>query len=164
MDFMCLTMIDPATSWFEIVELPNKDISYIRDRDKEVIKEVIIDESLACIARLFNKSWLSRYPRAVSIVYDNGSEFKLFFENLCESFSLKHKPTTIKNPQANAILERIHQVVTNMMRTSSLDMQETCTPDMIDDFIANVGWAIHSTHHTVFGSTPGAAIFNQDIK
>jgi hypothetical protein len=22
-DFMCLTMIDPATSWFEIVELPN---------------------------------------------------------------------------------------------------------------------------------------------
>ena len=21
-DFMCLTMIDPATSWFEIVELP----------------------------------------------------------------------------------------------------------------------------------------------
>jgi hypothetical protein len=21
-DFMCLTMIDPATSWFEVVELP----------------------------------------------------------------------------------------------------------------------------------------------
>ena len=163
MDFMCLTMIDPATSWFEIVELPNKDITYIRDKDKEEIKEVIIDKSSACIARLFNKSWLSRYPRAVSIVYDNGSEFKLFFENLHESFQLKHKPTTIKNPQANAILERIHQVVTNMMRTSSLDMQETCTPDMIDDFIANVGWAIRSTHHTVLGSTPGAAIFNRDM-
>ena len=28
LDFMCLTMIDPATSWFEIVELPNKDITY----------------------------------------------------------------------------------------------------------------------------------------
>ena len=78
-------------------------------------------------------------------------------------FSLKHKPTTIKNPQANAILERIHQVMTNMMRTSNLDMQETCTPDMIDDFIANVGWAIRSTRHTVLGSTPGAAIFNQDM-
>ncbi|MCP4748121.1 MAG: hypothetical protein GY874_18600, partial [Desulfobacteraceae bacterium] len=23
LDFMCLTMIDPATAWFEIVELPN---------------------------------------------------------------------------------------------------------------------------------------------
>ena len=100
---------------------------------------------------------------AVSILYDNRSKFKLFFENLCESFQLKHKPTTIKNPQANAILERIHQVVTNMMRTSSLDMQETCTPNMIDDFIVNVGWAICSTHHTALGSTPGAAIFNQDM-
>ena len=26
LDFMCLTMIDPATSWFEIVELPVEDI------------------------------------------------------------------------------------------------------------------------------------------
>ena len=44
MDFMCLTIIDPATSWFEIMELPNKDITYIRDTDKEEVKEVIIDK------------------------------------------------------------------------------------------------------------------------
>ena len=25
-DFMCLTMIDPATSWFEIVELPTVNL------------------------------------------------------------------------------------------------------------------------------------------
>ena len=68
MDFMCLTIIDPATSWFEIVELPNTELTY-----------------------------------------------------------------------------------------------DTCTPDMIDKFIANVGWAIRSTHHTVLGSSPGAAIFGQDI-
>ncbi len=29
-DFMCVTMIDPATSWFEIVELP---VSQLRERD-----------------------------------------------------------------------------------------------------------------------------------
>ena len=28
-DFMCLTMLDPVTSWFEILELPNKTIKYI---------------------------------------------------------------------------------------------------------------------------------------
>ena len=50
-----------------------------------------------------------------------------------------------------------------MMQTSSLDMQETCTPDMIDNFIANIGWEICSTYHTVRGSMPGAAIFNQDM-
>ena len=26
-DFMCITMIDPATSWFEIVELPVSQLS-----------------------------------------------------------------------------------------------------------------------------------------
>ena len=95
--------------------------------------------------------------------YDNGSTFKLFFEILYESFQLKHEPTTIMNPLANAILERVHQVVTNMMQTFSLDMQEIFIPNMIDNFIVNVGWEICSTHHTLLGSTPGAAIFNRDM-
>ena len=30
MNFMCLIVIDPATSWFEIVKLPNKDITYVQ--------------------------------------------------------------------------------------------------------------------------------------
>ena len=29
-DFMCVTMIDPATSWFEIVEVP---VSQLHERD-----------------------------------------------------------------------------------------------------------------------------------
>ena len=31
-DFMCLTMIDPATSWFEIVELPVVEASKNKKR------------------------------------------------------------------------------------------------------------------------------------
>ena len=161
LDFMCLTMIDPATGWFEIVELPIAEVSYVR-KGEEVV-EVIIDKSSKCIARLFNKTWLSRYPKAMSIIYDNGSEFKLYFEQLCDSYSLKRKPTTVKNPQANAILERMHAVLSDMIRTSELDMQETCTPEMIDDVITNVGWAIRSTYHTVLGTSPGAAIFGRDM-
>ena len=77
LDFMCLTMIDPATSWFEIVELPNSDITY--KKNGEEITKVIIDKTSTCIARLFNKHWLSHYPRAKSVIYDNGSDFRLFF-------------------------------------------------------------------------------------
>ena len=29
MDFMCLTMINPATSWLEIVELPTRGVTYV---------------------------------------------------------------------------------------------------------------------------------------
>ena len=59
--FMCLTISDPTTSWFKIVELPNKDITYLWDKDKEEITEVIIDKSSACLARLFDKLWLCCY-------------------------------------------------------------------------------------------------------
>ena len=86
MDFMCLIIIDPATLWFEIVKLPNEDMTYVRDKNKEEPTEVMIDTSSACVARLFNKSWLCCHPRAVSVVYDIGSKFTLFFEHLCASF------------------------------------------------------------------------------
>ena len=161
LDFMCLTMIDPATGWFEIMELPNAECTYVR-KGQEII-EVIIDKSSATVSHLFNKSWLSCYPRSKNIIYDNGSEFKLHFEALCDSYGLKRKPTTIKNPQANAILERIHAVIADMMRTSGLDMSETCTPEMIDEFLTNVGLAIRSTYHTVLKTTPDAAVFGRDM-
>ena len=56
LNFMCLTIIDPATSWFEIAELPRSDVEYTRE-DKEVI--AVVDKSSTCIARLFNKHWLA---------------------------------------------------------------------------------------------------------
>ena len=121
--FMRLTMIDPVTGWSEIVQLHNRDVTHVRKGDREEITKVIINKTSECVELLFNKSWLSCYPRAYSIIYNNGREFKLFFESLCELYSLKRKPTTIQNPQSNAILDRVYQVVTNMMRTSSLDMQ-----------------------------------------
>ena len=62
LDFMCLTMIDPATGWFEIIELPNTDVTYVKQGEE--ITKVIIDKSSAIVSRLFNKCWLSCYPRA----------------------------------------------------------------------------------------------------
>jgi hypothetical protein len=51
MDFMCLAIIDPSTSWFGIVELPNKGITSIWAKE---VTEVIIDKSSACIAHSLN--------------------------------------------------------------------------------------------------------------
>ena len=84
LDCVCLIMIDPATSWFEIIELPTTEVQVVR-KGKEMVK-IFIDKSLVCIARLFNKSWLSCYSRANNIVYDNGSKFILFYKQLCEHF------------------------------------------------------------------------------
>ena len=96
-------------------------------------------------------------------MYDNGSEFKLHFQSFCEDYGIKCKPTTIKNPTANAVLERMHGVVGNMMQTRQLDGQKTLTDDDIDEFIVNAARAVHSTYHTVLGSSPGSDIFGRDM-
>ncbi len=123
-DFMALTMIDPASSWFEVVELPTIMRLMTRkvNSKERTIEEQIFDKSSDQISRLVNKIWLCRYPRCQYLIYDNGLEFKLHFETLCNSYSIKRKPTTIKNPQANAVCERVHQVLGTMMCTSELDM------------------------------------------
>lgn len=95
-----MTFVDPATGWFEITEIPDK-IS-------------------AIISQIFNSTWLARYPRPRNVIFDNGNEFKKDFLPLLRDFSIKPIPTTIKNPQANAILERVHQVLGDMLCTKNL--------------------------------------------
>ena len=158
---MCLTIIDPATSWFEIIELPTNSIKCIW-KGKEII-EIKFDKLSAQISRLFNRQWLSRYPRPKYIVFDNGSEFKLHFKELCETYNIKQKPTTVKNPQANSVLERIHGVLGNMMQTSDLDKSDTADKAIVDNFITNASWAVRLTYHTVLKLLPGAAVFGRDM-
>jgi hypothetical protein len=97
------------------------------------------------------------------MIYNNGSEFKLHFCNLCKTYGVKRKPTSINTPQMKAILERIHTVFTNMLRTAELDMAELVNASDINIFLADAAWAICSTHHTVLKASPGAAIFGQDM-
>ena len=49
------------------------------------------------------------------------------------------------------------------MRTSGLDMQDSVEPKDVDTFLTNAAWAIRSTHHTVLGTSPGAAVFGRDM-
>ena len=161
LDFMCLTMIDLATCWFEIIELPIASVTI--ECNGDVITKIVIDKSSAQISKLFNKQWLCCYPFPSEITYDNRSEFKLYCRELCDSYSIKRKPTTVKNPRANAVLERVHGVFGNMMQTAGLDMSETVNDEMVDSFIDAAAWAICSTHHTVLGMLPGAAVFGRDM-
>ena len=157
-DFMCLTMMDPATNWFEIVELPVVDKPGSEISNLNVSTEYF-DKTSQQIARLVNKLWFCRYPCCKHVVFDNGSEFKLYFRQLVESYRVEKKPTTIKNPQANSVLERVHQVFGNMLCTSELDMANSVNAESVSNFIDDAAWAVCSTYHTVLKSSPGVAIF-----
>ena len=66
-----MTMIDPATGWFEIVKIPTFDL-------KELIigNDEYIYKSSARFNQLFNNTWLCRYPRPHKVLFDNGYKFK----------------------------------------------------------------------------------------
>jgi hypothetical protein len=162
-------MINPATSWFKIVELPTVRVTvpkagkgkkatcldYTKDAE-------IFDRTSAQISNLVYKCWFSSYPHCRYMIHNNGSEFKLHFRALCKTYGVKRKPTSIKNPTANAILEHIHEVFTNMLPTAELDMAESVNASDINIFLADASWAICSTHH-ILKASPGAAIFGRDM-
>ena len=66
-DFMCVTMIDPATSWFEIVELPVLHLSehdipmstqgYRGLNTHKQKKEPYFDKTSATVGSLINRTW-----------------------------------------------------------------------------------------------------------
>jgi hypothetical protein len=172
-DFMCVTMIDPATSWFEIVELL---VTQLRECDISMgthgrkglgthkqQKEPYFDKTSATVGALINKIWFCCYPHSQYIIYDNGSEFKLHFETLCDSYGFKRKPTSVKNPQVKAILERVHQTIMGMLRTADIDMADTISESDLEDFLTNAAWAVRSTYHTVLKASPGEAFFGRDM-
>ncbi len=47
----------------------------------------------------------------------------------------------IKNPKANAICERVHQILGMMMRTSEIDMANSVEPADFDTSIDSTAWA-----------------------
>ena len=91
-----VTMIDPVLRW---VEIHSYD-----------------DKKSETISLIFDHEWLCRYPRHRRVIYDNGSEFTSEFEELLLSYGIIAARTTVKNPQANAIVEHLHLTMGDSIR------------------------------------------------
>ena len=76
-------------------------------------------------------------------------------------------PTTVKNPQANSTLERLHDVFSfsNMLRAFELnpEMSLANPKEEISQLCTGTACAIHSSYHTTLGAMPGTAIFGCDM-
>ena len=142
---LCMTFIDPATGWFEIAEVP------------------LTDQSSARISKLFDEVWLSRYPRPKKVLYDNGSEFKKDFQPLLADFAIKATCTSIKNPQSNAILERVHQVTGSMLKTKDLQNVIFDLLDPWSEILASIAYAVRCSYHSTLKATPGQLVFGRDM-
>ena len=54
-------------------------------------------------------------------MFDKGSELKQYFTILLKDYHIKPVLTSVNNPQANAPVEKVHQVTLNMLVTKDLD-------------------------------------------
>ena len=144
LQLLALTIIDPATSWLELVALS--------------------DKSALTVARAFDQHWLSRYPRPLECVHDNGSKFVGYeFQELLQSYGITIKVTTVANPQANSVIERVHQVLATMLRSSRLMTDPIKTFQDIQIRLQSIQWAVNTTFHTTLRSTPAQFVFGRDM-
>ena len=146
--FQALTVIDTVTNLLEIVEIP--------------------DRKSRTVARAFDNTWLARYPRPSRTVHDRGPEFVGHeFQYLLQQAGITSRPITPRNPQSNGIVERVHQVVAQVIRTY-IALKPPQTPaeaqEIIQDALAT---AMHATRCSANSSlrylSPGSIAFNRDM-
>jgi hypothetical protein len=140
----CLTMIDPATGWFEITDIPNKRADYI--------------------ANMLEYTWLTRYPWPTEIRMDRGKEFAAEVSAaLKDQYGIVRKLITTRNPQANSIIERIHQVIGDMLRTRDIRDKDDLDPEFQwTGVLSAIRAAVRSLVHTTTRATPTQLVFGRD--
>jgi hypothetical protein len=146
-EFNALTVIDTVSNLVELVRIDTKTSAHI--------------------ARKYAQVWLARYPWPARCVHDNGGEFVgPEFQFLLQSCKIKDAPTSSKNPQANAICERMHQTVGNVLRTllhGEPPKNITSAKDFMDEALSIAMHAMRTSVHTTLGSSPGNLAFNRDM-
>ena len=92
---------------------------------------------------------MCRYPRPKVVVYDNGKEFiGEEFQELLESYNIRGVPTTVKNPQSNGIVERMHLTLADMLHTMTVILDEDCPikiNDAIETMMQATAWILRTT-------------------
>jgi len=137
-------MIDPATGFFDIVDIGQKTADVI--------------------ANWLEIHWLSRYPWPMEITMDKGSEFAAEVrDTLKKEYGFVRKIITSRNPQSNSIIEQCHKTLHNMIRSAQITDKRD-----LDEFFGFQGVlaacrkAMNSTVHTTSRATPTQLVFGHD--
>ena len=85
------------------------------------------------------------------------AEFARMVKN---DYGLKLKPITTRNPQANAIIERVHQTIGNIIRTFNVPAMDSNDP--WTGILAATMFAVRATYHTTLQASPMQLVFGRD--
>jgi len=139
-ELLALTMIDPATSWFDRAFLtprgPPWQIAF------SSVPSLSVSPRLLFLAR-----WLLLEE----------------FQHLLHSYGIKPKPASSRNPQANSVIERVRSTLHNLLRSFELQQTTMDPNDPWSGFLAAAAYAIRSTYHTTLQATPAEIVFGRDM-
>ena len=79
-----------------------------------------------------------------------------------KDYGIKRKPTTTRNPQANSVIERIHQTIGNIIRSFQIGQIEIDEQDPWSGVLAATMFATQATYHTTTQATPSQLVFGRD--
>ena len=74
-------------------------------------------------------------------------------------YGIKAKCATTSNTQENSILERIHQVIANLVRTSDLKNIYLDKDDPWSGILSATTFAVRNTYHTTLQDKTGQLVF-----
>ena len=141
-DLVCkaVTMIDPATGWFELHQTPDKRSD--------------------TVANMIEQEWFSRYPWPTQVT---GNEFlgKESQELTKKEYGVKGKPITVRNPQVNDIVERDCQTIGNMVRTLELENFYLDDDGPWKGLLSATAFAVRATIHTTLHKKPAQLVLEE---
>ena len=96
-----VTMIDPVIYWIEIC--------------------AVISTQTDLVSNLVEPVWWACYPLPGKVIADRGNEFLAKFRKMIvNDYDIKVIQITYCNPQANILLEKVHQIIGNSPLTSKV--------------------------------------------
>ena len=112
-------------------------------------------------------------------MHDNGGEFiGEAFQYMLARHGIEDVPTTAKNPQSNAICERMHQTVANVLRTKlnsyndlgnreeiydGRKINEEEVRQVIENCLATAQYATRVQTNRSLGVSPGELVYQRDM-
>jgi transposase InsO family protein len=147
MTFQALTIIDMVTNYCELICINNKSARHV--------------------AIQLENARLSRYPRPVHCLFDQGGEFIGHeFTRLLHNHGIKPVPLMVKNPQSNALCKRLHLAVGNVLRTLVHYHAPNDIPDVLllmDTALQTAAYSACTVIHGALKYSPGSLAFHRDM-
>ena len=131
-----LTIIDIQSRWCELISLTDH-------------------QGLTVCAELDNE-WFCRYPRPNIVLSDQGPELiGMEFNELLQSYGVRHHYSTKYMPTANAIVERMHGTINQILRCIGMDDWHTKIPA--------IAFSLRASVHSALNMSPSDIVFGLDM-